>query len=749
MLEPPKIPGVNFPEHIGNYRLVRELGRGSMGTVYLAYQESLGRDLALKVLAPEFTRDDEFVERFRREGKIAARLRHPHIVQVFDASDRDGHYYIAMEYLGSRTLKDLMTHHNGKLPLRVAVALGEQLLNALSHAHAQGVIHRDVKPANILITDQDEAALTDFSIAKIKTANKLTQTGMMIGTPEYMSPEQFEGKKVDGRADLYAVGVIMYEMFTGIQPYRGETTPEVMKAHFFKRPPDVSTANPEVSQALSNVVMKALEKDPEHRWGSANEMRQALLEAGGASLAETSLDQFLAAVTSGKISLDDANSAREKVKAAIDQGYRKNLSIMMVDLAGSSKIKLPNQTLHADRAFRDYRATINAVLKAHGCTSFDWSGDGAICIFQTPLPAVSAGLEIQSLVEEVARRHPDLPDRLLARIGVQTGEVYLDPRRSLGEFASRTVDQAGHIEKDCPPGAVHVGESTMDQTKDRIRYEKVGTNRDNVTVYRAIPGQVPARPATVALLDTPEPAPVPPKLHLLDDEPAVGAPRFCPGCGKPAMAGARFCPGCGYDMGSLIQPSPIAEPEPPRPAPVKPARLSVGEASPIVQRGPSKEGPMPRPPEPEPVKPEPKPEPAPVKRAVVYLGDDDEPGDPAPPSASVPAEGPMVHFDDPPRKTTPLPPPQSPIWWGWWVGVGAFLMASVGHTALRAKIFGVQLIGGPMMLGGLVGLFGMIPLAFFLTRKYSKEGSSWARQAQYAPAAFAILLLVILAALKH
>lgn len=720
-----------------------------MGTVYLAYQESLGRDLALKVLAPEFTRDDEFVERFRREGKIAARLRHPNIVQVFDASDRDGHYYIAMEYLGSRTLKDLMVQHGGKLPLRSAVALGEQLLNALGHAHAQGVIHRDVKPANILITDQDEAALTDFSIAKIKTANKLTQTGMMIGTPEYMSPEQFEGKKVDGRADLYAVGVIMYEMLTGIQPYRGETTPEVMKAHFFKRPPDVNTANPEVSAAVSNVVMKALEKDPEHRWSSANEMRQALLEAGGASLAETSLDQFLAAVTSGKISLDDANQAREKVKAAIDQGYRKNLSIMMVDLAGSSKIKLPNQTLHADRAFRDYRATINAVLKAHGCTSFDWSGDGAICIFQTPLPAVSAGLEIQSLVEEVARRHPDLPDRLLARIGIQTGEVYLDPRRSLGEFASRTVDQAGHIEKDCPPGAVHVGESTMEQTKDRIRFEKVGTNRDNVTVYRAIPGQVPARPATVALLDgpaEPPPAPAAPvvKMNLLDDAPpgTTPAPKFCPGCGKPPLAGARFCPGCGYDMGSLIQPSPIAEPAPkPKAAP---PRLALGEASPIVQRAPSKEG---RPPEPP--LPEPKPEPAPVKpRAVVYLGDDDEEGDPAPPPASVPAQEPMVMFDEP-RKTTPMPAPESPIWWGWWVGVGAFLMASVGHTALKARIFGVGLLGGPMMLGGLVGLLGMIPVSFFLTRKYAREGSNWARQAKFAPAAFALLLLVILAALKH
>jgi class 3 adenylate cyclase len=191
-------------------------------------------------------------------------------------------------------------------------------------------------------------------------------------------------------------------------------------------------------------------------------------------------------VACGRISLDEANLAREKVKDAIDRGYRKPLTVMMVDLAGSSKIKLPGETLIADRAFRDYRTSINGVLKDHGCTSFDWSGDGAICIFSEPLPAVQAAVRIQGLVEEIATRHPQLPARLLARIGINTGEVYLDPRRGLGEFASRTVDQAGHLEKDCPPGAVLVSEATMEHTKSSLSYASEGVNRDGIGVYRVL-----------------------------------------------------------------------------------------------------------------------------------------------------------------------------------------------------------------------------------------------------------------------
>lgn len=265
------------PETIGGYKIVRELGRGAMGTVYLAYQDSLGRDLAIKVMAPEFGRDEEFVERFRREGRIAAKLRHPNIVQVYDFCDRDGVYFIAMEYLGSRTLKGYVKDL-GRVPCDDAVRLCCQLLAALDHAHSQGIVHRDLKPANVMVTDQGDAALTDFSIAHMKSASKLTQTGSVLGTPEYMAPEQFEGK-ADHRSDLYSTGIILYEMLTGFSPFHAETIAEVMKKQLFVAPDPPAVVDFTIPEALSSVVVRCLAKEPADRYQTAREMATALQQA--------------------------------------------------------------------------------------------------------------------------------------------------------------------------------------------------------------------------------------------------------------------------------------------------------------------------------------------------------------------------------------------------------------------------------------------------------------------------------------
>lgn len=471
------------PDYIGNYRVVKELGRGSMGTVYLGHQESLGRDLAIKVLAPEFTRDPEFIERFRREGRVAASLRHPNIVRIFDADERDGFYYIAMEYSGDRDLSELL-EEQGKLPLEESILIADRILAALHHAHQKGVVHRDVKPANVLLGGPGEVMLTDFSIARLAAADRLTRTGVMLGTPEYMAPEQFESSKTDARADLYAVGLIVLEMLTGEHPFRAPTVPEVMKHHLLTPAPDPCRLNPNIPAELGRVILKSLEKEPGKRFSTAEEMRMALLKAAGRQDgARDPLQSFLRSVESGSVSMDDAIRAKDLVKEAIDRGYKKILSVLMVDLAGSSAIKKPNQTLMADRAFRDYRATINEILERSGVMSYDWSGDGAICLFENAHNAVGAAVEIQTQISAVGSRHPDLPSALKARIGINTGEVYLDPRRSLGEFASRTVDRAGHLEKDCPVGGVHVSEATMEITRDRFHFKKIGVNRDEVVVY--------------------------------------------------------------------------------------------------------------------------------------------------------------------------------------------------------------------------------------------------------------------------
>lgn len=258
-----------------------------MGTVYLAYQDNLGRELAIKLMAPEFVRDEEFVERFRREGRIAAKLRHPNIVQVYDFCDREGLYFIAMEYLGSRTLKNYVQDH-GRVPVDDAVRLVDQLLAALDHAHRQGIVHRDIKPANVMVTDGNDAALTDFSIAQMKSASKLTQTGSVLGTPEYMAPEQFEGK-TDSRSDLYACGVILYEMLTGFSPFHADTIAEIMKKQLFTAPDPPTAVDFTIPEPVSQVVVKSLAKNPDERYQTAADMRAAMRTALAAAGSESSV----------------------------------------------------------------------------------------------------------------------------------------------------------------------------------------------------------------------------------------------------------------------------------------------------------------------------------------------------------------------------------------------------------------------------------------------------------------------------
>ncbi len=539
---------------LGNYRLVREIGRGSMGTVYLAHQESLGRDLAIKVLPPELTRESDFLERFKREARIAASLRHPNIIQVFDAAETDGVHYLVMEYLGGRDLREIL-QEGVPYGLQPTLKVMDQILSALDHAHNHGVIHRDVKPANVLLGQDGMVTLTDFSIAHSRDSTRLTRTGMMVGTPEYMAPEQFEGLGVDARADLYATGVILYEMLTGVQPFRGQTTPEVMKAHLFKRPSPPHELNREIPEALSVVVMKSLEKDADARYANAREMREALSQAGGEQ-AGNALDQFLAAVVTGRVSMDEAIAAHSKVKSAIDQGFRRVLTVMFVDLAGSSKLKTPNQTFHADQAFRSYRALINSALEGHGCLSYEWSGDGAITLFEQPIPAVRAAILIQQKIAQL-NEGSNLSGALLARIGMNTGDIYIDPRRSLGEFASRTVDQAGHIEKDCPPGEIRLSQFTAQAVAEVCQTVEIGLNRDNVVVHQVV-------------------------IPSLVEE-ASSTQMFCAKCGVSMPREARFCPACGTA-------APSASGEHPKPGNRQPSLPPPVPTRPLVPSGSSGHG---------------------------------------------------------------------------------------------------------------------------------------------------------------
>jgi beta-lactam-binding protein with PASTA domain/predicted Ser/Thr protein kinase len=270
------------PETIidGRYRVLSRLGSGGMADVYLAEDQLLGRQLAVKVLHHHFAEDQEFVERFRREASSAAALSHPNIVAIFDRGEWNGTYYIAMEYVAGRSLKTVV-REQGPIDPGAAIDIVTQILRAARFAHKRGVIHRDLKPHNVILDDEGRARVTDFGIAKAG-ASDMTLTGSIMGTAQYLSPEQAQGHTVSGRSDLYAVGVVLYELLTGAVPFDGETAVAIAFKQVSADPRPPSERQPSVPPVLDAVVLRALAKDPARRFADADEFIAALQQARAA-----------------------------------------------------------------------------------------------------------------------------------------------------------------------------------------------------------------------------------------------------------------------------------------------------------------------------------------------------------------------------------------------------------------------------------------------------------------------------------
>jgi serine/threonine-protein kinase len=273
----------------GRYRIQRKLGAGGMADVYLAEDQELGRRVAIKILNGRHANDDQFIERFRREAKNAAALNHPNIVSIYDRGEAEDTYYIAMEYLDGRTLKELIVSR-GAAPINVAIEYARQILSALRFAHRHGIVHRDIKPHNVLVDGEGRVKVTDFGIARAGTS-QMTETGSIVGTAQYLSPEQARGGEVDPRSDLYSLGVVLYELLTGKTPFEGETPVEIAMKHLSNTPKPPSKLRQDVPPELDMVVLRALAKNPDDRYQSADEMEADLERvARGANVAAATVD---------------------------------------------------------------------------------------------------------------------------------------------------------------------------------------------------------------------------------------------------------------------------------------------------------------------------------------------------------------------------------------------------------------------------------------------------------------------------
>ncbi len=260
------------------YEIIRSIGEGGMANVYLGYDTILDRNVAIKVLRGDLSNDEKFVRRFQREALSASSLAHPNIVEMYDVGEDDGTYYIVMEYVEGKTLKQLLKKR-GTLTLSEAIDIMSQLTDGMAHAHDSYIIHRDLKPQNIMIKDDGQIKITDFGIAMALNATQLTQTNSVMGSVHYLPPEQASGKGCTIKSDIYSMGIIFYELLSGSLPFRGENAVEIALKHMREPLPSVREDHPEIPQSIENIIRKATAKNPKNRYESAREMHEDLLTA--------------------------------------------------------------------------------------------------------------------------------------------------------------------------------------------------------------------------------------------------------------------------------------------------------------------------------------------------------------------------------------------------------------------------------------------------------------------------------------
>jgi serine/threonine protein kinase len=505
---------------IGKFDMVASLGGGGMAEVYKAFQPSLNRHVAIKVIHPYLAKDPEFITRFQREAQNVAALRHPHIVQVYDYDVDEGRPYMVMEFIDGSPLSNKLTkmHAEGQSftldeVIRIIKGVGE----ALAYAHEQEMIHRDVKPANVMIDSRGRVILTDFGLAKIVTDNRLTATGTVMGTPAYMSPEQCKGMAGDGRTDIYSLGVMLYELSTGQLPFQSETQVGLIVKQVTEAPIPPRSVAPHLPEWLEAVILKSLEKDPDARYQSVAQMladltgqQMPLTVRPDATMvlppskivppADPNATVVQPPSTPGRVAMPDLSQLQAEVQRGLDiakpvlETQWEKVSLRGQELAERMKGQLQTRLEQAAASAAASKRKLVTVLVAntnkylqampdhpiwklfndavvsHGGSIVNRTENGFVATFDTPTSVpetaprpVNAALELRQKTTQIRTIMPDFK----IRFGLHTGFV------PLHETSGETVLTAQYVGRAAPPESILISQSTHNLVSNQFTTELV------------------------------------------------------------------------------------------------------------------------------------------------------------------------------------------------------------------------------------------------------------------------------------
>jgi serine/threonine protein kinase len=426
---------------VSHFRIQGNLGEGGMGKVYLGTDVELQRKVALKFLLPQYTEDEDVKSRFKVEARTMASLNHPNITTIYEVGEYENSSFIAMEYVEGESLQMLL--HNKEITVKQAIDIMIQVCEGLGEAHKQGIVHRDIKPGNLLLEKHGRIKILDFGLAKLKEASKASSKSSTVGTLYYLSPEQIQNISIDHRADLFACGVVLYEMITGQVPFKGDYEAAVMYSILNEQPELIAQYKSGISESLQKIVDKTLSKDPDLRYQRADDLL-------------SDLKQELHKGKSSKADIHPDSPARLTRKLA---------AIMFIDIVGYSRMMGKDEEATI-KLLEEYESLVSPLISRHKGIILKKIGDGLFCEFSSAIDAVDCSLEIQKTIHGYNQKSAQR-NNIYLRIGIHVGDVIKKNNDLFGDG----VNVAARIEPLAPPGGIYISDSVHSAISSHPRFK--------------------------------------------------------------------------------------------------------------------------------------------------------------------------------------------------------------------------------------------------------------------------------------